>query len=58
MIILRQEFPGDIANPASVVEIKIDSSELTATDLVQFFRQFMLATGYHLSAVNDVLGEQ
>ena len=58
MIILRQESPADIANPPSVVEIKIHSSELTATELVQFFRQFMLATGYHQSTVNDVLGEQ
>jgi hypothetical protein len=57
MIILRQESPADIANPATVVEIKIDDDDLTATDLVQFFRQFMLATGYHQRTVNDVLGE-
>jgi hypothetical protein len=58
MIILRQEFPGDISSPPSVLEIRIDSTELTASALVDYFRQFMLATGYHATTVNDVLGEQ
>jgi hypothetical protein len=58
MIIFRQESPEDVKNPPWVLELKIDSNDLTATELVAYFRQFMLAMGYHATTVNDVLGEQ
>jgi hypothetical protein len=58
MIIFRHERAADHANPASVVEIRIESADLNAGELVEYFAQFMLAAGYQPQTVAEALGAE
>ena len=58
MITFRQEYPGDKETPPVVVELRIDSDDLTAQAMVRYFRQFLEACTYHPDSIREALGEE